>query len=37
MDVIKDQSKKLEQKMIEDDDISELERKRKEIDDNKVK
>ena len=33
MDVIKEQSKKMEQKILEDDDISELERKRKEADD----
>ena len=32
MDVIKEQSKKMEQKILEDDDISELERKRKEMD-----
>jgi hypothetical protein len=36
MDVIKEQSKKIEQKILEDDDISELESKRKLIDDQKV-
>ena len=36
MDVIKEQSKKMEQKLLEDDDISELERKKKEADDQKV-
>jgi hypothetical protein len=37
MDVIKEQSKKLELKLTDDEDISELERKKKAIDDQKVK